>query len=79
MTTLPAFQIMAKMAHENCIAVRSVNIAELKNEELSLVAAGKLRLPKNPLKIDELLKVPTGTVASNAGIQALLDDREEGL
>jgi hypothetical protein len=37
-----------------------------------------MRLPKNPLKIDELLRIPTGTLPSNDGIKALLDDREEG-
>ena len=51
---------------------------EASDEELLLVASGRMRLPKNPLKIDELLRIPTGTLPSNDGIKALLDDREEG-
>lgn len=46
-------------------------------EELALVAAGKMRLPTEPLDIKQLLKMPTGTVEGNKAIQALLSDREE--
>lgn len=46
-------------------------------EELQLVAAGKMRLPKAALKVDDLLKIPTGKVAGSQGIQALLDERNE--
>jgi prevent-host-death family protein len=107
---------MAIIAIRKAIAMRTVNIAELKNslskyvtfaregeeivirdrnlpvaklvpfstdeasdEDLLLVAAGVMRMPQEPLKVSELLKIPTGTVSSNAGIQALLDDRDEGL
>jgi prevent-host-death family protein len=46
-------------------------------QELMLVAAGKLRLPKGRLDVKELLKIPTGNVAGNKAIQAVLADREE--
>jgi len=49
------------------------------DQELMLVAAGKLRLPKVRLNVKELLKIPTGKVAGNKGIQAILADREEEL
>jgi len=44
-------------------------------EELMLVAAGKMRLPKGRLDVKELLKIPTGRVAGNKAIQAVLADR----
>ncbi len=45
--------------------------------ELLLVASGKMRLPKAPLKVADLLKIRTGRVAGNDGVEALLDEREE--
>lgn len=103
-------------SHEEDDLVRSVNIAELKNqlskyltfakggeeivirdrnlpvaklvpfsadeaseEELLLVASGKMRLPQNPINLDRLLKIPTGKVSRNEAVQALLDDRAESL
>jgi antitoxin (DNA-binding transcriptional repressor) of toxin-antitoxin stability system len=47
------------------------------DQELVLVAAGKLRLPKVRLDVEALLKIPTGSVAGNKAIQAVLADREE--
>lgn len=44
-----------------------------------LVAAGKMRLPKEPLDIEAILKIKTGKVKSSDAIAALLSDREEGL
>jgi hypothetical protein len=49
------------------------------DQELTLVAAGKLGLPKVRLSVKELLKIPTGRVARNKAIQAVLADREEEL
>lgn len=103
-------------SHEESELVRSVNIAELKNqlskyltfakggeeivirdrnlpvaklvpfsaeeaseEELLLVASGKMRLPQNPLNVDRLLKIRTGKVSGNEAVQALLEDRAESL
>ena len=48
-------------------------------EELLLVAAGKMRLPKTSVKVADLLKIPTGRVVGSEGVQALLDEREESL
>jgi len=48
-------------------------------QELALVAAGKLRLPLEQLDVKALLKIPTGTVKGNKAVQALLADREEGM
>jgi prevent-host-death family protein len=46
-------------------------------QELILVASGDMRLPQARLDVDELLKIPTGRVAGNKAVQALLADREE--
>jgi prevent-host-death family protein len=48
-------------------------------QELELVAAGKLRMPVEQLDIKALLEIPTGTVEGNKAVEALLADREEGL
>jgi hypothetical protein len=48
-------------------------------DELALVAAGKLRLPTKTLSLEELLKIPTGKDKSGLAIRALLADRDEGL
>jgi len=65
----------AKAGEEIIIRDRSLPVAKLvpfsgeeaSDEELLLVAAGKMRLPTGPLDIDELLSIPA--------IQALLDER----
>lgn len=44
-------------------------------QELILVAAGRLRLPKGQLNIKKLLKIPTGKVTANRAIEAVLADR----
>lgn len=49
------------------------------DDDLLLVAAGKMRLPKKPLDASALWKIPTGTVPSSGAVEALLNDREEGL
>jgi antitoxin (DNA-binding transcriptional repressor) of toxin-antitoxin stability system len=46
-------------------------------EELMLIAAGKMRPAQVSMDIDELLRIPTGRVKGNTGIEALLRDREE--
>jgi len=48
-------------------------------EELILVAAGKMRLPKRSIDLSKELRIPTGRVIGQAGTQALLRDREESL
>jgi prevent-host-death family protein len=74
----------AKSGEEVVIRDRSLPIAKLvpftaedaTEEELQLVAAGKLRLPKAKVSLKELLKIPVGRVKGNRAIEALLEDRE---
>jgi prevent-host-death family protein len=84
---LSKYLTFAKSGEEIVIRDRNLPVAKLTpfssdaagDEELLLVAAGKMRIPKTSLKVDELLKIPTGRVESSEGIRALLDDRDEGL
>ncbi len=55
----------------------SVSVEGTDDQELVLVAAGKLRLPKVRLNVKGLLKIPTGSVAGNKAIQAVLADRAQ--
>ena len=52
---------------------------EASEEELLLVAAGKMRLPKEAIDVDVLLKIRTGKVSGKEAVQAVLDDRAESL
>ncbi len=47
------------------------------DKDLMLVAAGKMRLPQVRLDVKALLKIPTGSIAGNKAIQAVIADREE--
>jgi prevent-host-death family protein len=84
---LSKYLTFAKRGEEIVIRDRNLPVAKLvpflsgeaNEEELLLVAAGKLRIPNAPVNIEELLKIPTGRVSGNDGIQALLNEREEGL
>jgi prevent-host-death family protein len=49
------------------------------DQELLLVAAGKMRLPKARLDLKALRKIRTGNVSGHKAIQAVLADREEEL
>jgi prevent-host-death family protein len=77
----------AKGGEEIVIRDRNLPVAKLvpfsaeeaREEELLLVASGKMRLPQNRLKLDRLLRIPTGEVSSNEAVQALLNERAEGL
>ena len=46
------------------------------DEELVLVAAGKMRLPKEPAVLAKLLKVPPRRSKNRDVTRALLDERE---
>ncbi len=82
---LSKYLSFAKAGEEVVIRDRNLPVAKLvpffaegaDDEDLMLVAAGKLRLPKVRLNIKELLKIPTGSVAGNKAIQAVIADREE--
>jgi antitoxin (DNA-binding transcriptional repressor) of toxin-antitoxin stability system len=86
-TKEPAEQVpyIRQSGEEVVIRDRNLPVAKLvpfsaegaDDQELVLVAAGKLRLPKARLNVKELLQVPTGGVAGNKAIQAVLTDRAE--
>lgn len=50
---------------------------EASEEELLLVASGKMRMAKELLNVEELLKIRTGRVSGNEAVRALLEDRAE--
>ncbi|HKV25491.1 MAG TPA: type II toxin-antitoxin system prevent-host-death family antitoxin [Candidatus Acidoferrum sp.] len=74
----------AKRGEEVVIRDRNLPIAKLvpftaddaTEEELELVAEGKMRLPKARIDLDEIFKIPTGRVKGNRAVEALLADRE---
>lgn len=84
---LSKYLTFAKGGEEVVIRDRNLPVAKLvpfsaegaDDQELKLVAAGKLRLPETRLDIKQLLKIPTGSVAENKAVQALVADREEAL
>lgn len=84
---LSKYLTFAKGGEEIVIRDRNLPVAKLvpfpaegaDDQELKLVAAGKLRLPKVQLDIKQLLKVPTGTVKGNKAIQAIVAERDEEL
>jgi len=84
---LSKYLAFAKAGEEIIIRSRRLPVAKLvpfsagdaTEEELQLVAEGKLRLPERTLDVDELFKIPTGRVRGSAAIQAVLDERDEGL
>jgi len=77
----------ANQGEEIVIRDRNLPVAKLvpfsagdaDEEELTLVAAGKMRLPKARLDLRKLWAIPTGSVTGNKAIQAVLEDREEEL
>jgi prevent-host-death family protein len=77
----------AKGGEEIIIRDRNLPVAKLvpfspkegTEEELLLVAAGKMRLPEKPVDLEKVLRAPTGKHLGRAGTQALLEDREQSL
>jgi prevent-host-death family protein len=84
---LSTYLRFARNGEEIVIRDRNLPVAKLipfsagdaSEEELMLVAAGKMRLPLMPLEHERLWKTRTGTVRSRGAIEALLKDREEEL
>jgi antitoxin (DNA-binding transcriptional repressor) of toxin-antitoxin stability system len=84
---LSKYLTFAKGGEEIVIRDRNLPVAKLvpfsgegaDEQELKLVAAGKLRLPKVRLDVKQLLRISTGRVAGNKAIQAIVADREEKL
>jgi prevent-host-death family protein len=52
---------------------------DLTEHEAAMVASGQMTLPKEPWDPEAFFKLPIPAVKGNAGTQAILDDREEGL
>jgi prevent-host-death family protein len=83
---LSTYVTFARAGEEIIIRDRNLPVAKLipfsadgaSEDELLLVAAGKMRLPEVPLDVDKLLKIKTGSVGENDAVRALLDDRNEG-
>ena len=84
---LSLYLTFARSGEEIVVRDRNLPIAKLvpftaenaSDDELLLVAAGKMRLPENPLDTNAFWKIPTGTLRSSGAVEALLKDREEGL
>jgi len=84
--SLSRYLTFAKAGEEIVIRDRNLPVAKLvpfasgeaTEEELLLVAAGKMRIPKTSVKVDELRKIRTGSVGGSEGTRALLEEREEG-
>jgi len=84
---LSKYLTFAKGGEEVVIRDRNLPVAKLvpfsaegaDEQELKLVAAGKLRLPKVRLSVKRLSKIATGSVVGNKAIQAITADREEEL
>jgi antitoxin (DNA-binding transcriptional repressor) of toxin-antitoxin stability system len=83
---LSAYLTFAKAGEVVVIRERNLPVAKLipfaaddaSEEELTLVAAGAMRLPEKRLNIDQLCKMPKATVSGNAATQAVLSERNEG-
>ena len=82
---LSKYLTFAKSGEEIVIRDRSLPVAKIvpfeakdsSDEELLLVAAGKMRLPEQPLDLEKLLKLPTGRGHGRAITQALIEERNE--
>jgi len=84
---LSKYLTFAKGGEEIVIRDRNLPVAmlvpfspgEATEEELLLVAAGKMRLPKRSIDLEKVLGPPTGRSLGRAGTEALLKDREQSL
>lgn len=84
---LSKYLTFAKAGEEVIIRDRNLPVAKLvpfspeegTEEELLLVAAGKMRLPKSRVNLEKVLRIPTGRLVGREGTQALLEDREQSL
>jgi antitoxin (DNA-binding transcriptional repressor) of toxin-antitoxin stability system len=52
---------------------------ECTEEELLLVAAGKMRLPQSSIDLEKALKIPTGRLLGREGTRVLREEREHSL
>lgn len=83
---LSKYLTFAKGGEEIVIRDRSLPVAKLvpfesedaDEEELLLVAAGKMRLPEKAVDLRKVLKLPTGRDHGRAVTEALIEEREHG-
>lgn len=76
----------AKGGEEVVIRDRNLPVAKLvpftaenaSEEELRLVAAGKMRLPRARLDLKKIERIVTGRVSGNKAMRAVVADRDEG-
>ena len=81
---LSKYLTFARSGEEIIIRDRNLPVAKLipfsagdaSDEELLLVAAGKMRLPKESADLETLLKVPLGRTMDREVTRALLEERE---
>jgi prevent-host-death family protein len=84
---LSKYLTFAKAGEEIIIRDRNLPVAKLvpftaeegTEEELLLVAAGKMRLPQISLDLEKALRIPTGRLIGREGTRALLEEREQSL
>lgn len=85
--SLSKYLRFAKRGEEVVIRERNLPVAKLvrfsaedaSEEELRLVAEGKMRLPQSQLDLDEFFRMPIGRVSGNKGTEVIVADREEGM
>ena len=86
---LSAYIRFARNGEEIIIRDRNLPVAKIvpfdaagaSDEDLRLVAEGKMTLPEKPLtkkRLEEILKLPRPSVRGRTATQAILDEREEG-
>lgn len=83
---LSAYVSFARAGEEIIIREHDLPVAKLvpfspgdaSEDELMLVAAGKMRLSEGPIDVDELWKIKTGSVDDSKAIAVLLTDRDDG-
>ncbi len=84
---LSKYLTFARGGEEIIIRDRNLPVAKLvpfsteesTEEELLLVAAGKMRLPQVALDLEKELGIPTGRLIGREGTRALLEEREQSL
>lgn len=84
---LSKYLTFAKGGEEIVIRERNLPVAKLvpfsaeggTEEELLLVAAGKMRLPQSSIDLEKALKIPTGRLLAREGTRVLIEEREQSL
>lgn len=85
--SLSKYLRFAKRGEEVVIRERNLPVAKLvrfsaedaSEEDLRLVAEGKMRLPQSQLDLDEFFRMPIGRVSGNKATEVIVADREEGM